>query len=38
MITGWPHLIVSFSPMMRGRVSAVAPGGSGTTILIGRFG
>src|SRR5215216_1841140 len=31
-------LSVSFSPMMRGKVSAVAPGGSGTMILIGRLG
>src|SRR5262249_41920078 len=38
MMTGWPHLAVSFSPMMRGSVSAVAPGGSGTIILIGRLG
>ena len=37
-MTGWPQLSVSFSPTMRGKISAVPPGASGTMILIGRLG
>jgi hypothetical protein len=38
MITGCPHLAANFPPMILGTISATGPGGSGTTILIGRLG
>ena len=37
-MTGWPHLAASLSATIRGIVSAAAPAGTGTTILMSRFG
>src|SRR5262245_51048256 len=36
--TGWPHFAASFSPKMRGMMSAVPPAGNGTMMRTGREG
>src|SRR2546427_3631012 len=35
-MAGWPHFLCSWSAMIRAKVSVVAPGAAGTTILIDR--
>src|SRR6476620_11229015 len=37
-MTGWPSAAVSFSPMVRARMSVVPPGANGTTHLMGLPG
>src|SRR5216117_1409950 len=38
MMTGWPSATVSFSPIVRARMSVVPPGANGTIHLIGFAG
>src|SRR5213083_954476 len=38
MITGWPRMRDITAPNGRPVISAIPPGGNGTTMVIGRFG